>query len=293
MLPGKAMREREMQLFPISICVPVYNEIAFLERTLQSALSQPVAEVVISDNASTDGSYELALSYSKRYAHIKVTRWTSTVTALKNFIRAIACARQPYSIILGAHDILGPDYAAQMYHAIMSHPGAVLAYADVLYVDKKYEIQGTYSYPDKASLQHENPLARIISLSKHLHDGSMWHGLSRRDVYLSMLEYNFKCKVDFYALGYMLLQGKFVHSENSLYTRMDNHAETLAEQAERYTVLFSQRHKITCPFCWVFRKNYQAALLFLKLLGVGGNDHATLKKYFLSRYCNPCSHTLS
>ncbi|MDK9722450.1 MAG: glycosyltransferase family 2 protein [Rhodospirillales bacterium] len=55
------------------VVIPCYNGEATLERTLASALAQPVAPmtVVIVDDASTDGSFKLAQSLAARDARVK------------------------------------------------------------------------------------------------------------------------------------------------------------------------------------------------------------------------------
>ncbi|HWL92235.1 MAG TPA: glycosyltransferase family 2 protein, partial [Phycisphaerae bacterium] len=50
----------------ISICIPCYNSSAFLRRCLASALAvdHPDKEIILVDDASTDGSREIAKDYA-------------------------------------------------------------------------------------------------------------------------------------------------------------------------------------------------------------------------------------
>ena len=52
----------------ISVVIPCYNAAAFLREAIDSALAQtrPADEVIVVDDASTDGSVEVALSYGDR-----------------------------------------------------------------------------------------------------------------------------------------------------------------------------------------------------------------------------------
>ena len=57
----------------LSICIPTYNRAEYLEKSLESLVSQPEfaqIEVVISDNASTDNTEEVCRSYQKKYPNI-------------------------------------------------------------------------------------------------------------------------------------------------------------------------------------------------------------------------------
>lgn len=63
----------------LSICIPTYNRCAYLKNTINSIICQKefldgLAEVVISDNASTDGTEQMARSFALRFANIRYFR---------------------------------------------------------------------------------------------------------------------------------------------------------------------------------------------------------------------------
>lgn len=60
----------------VSIIVPVFNSRPYLERCLNSILEQShkLVEVIIVDDGSTDGSYEISRAYERLYSNIVVVR---------------------------------------------------------------------------------------------------------------------------------------------------------------------------------------------------------------------------
>jgi len=90
----------------LSICIPTRNRAAYLEELLKSIFAQNLqgVEVIISDNASTDGTAALAAKYPgviyhKNYKNIGFDA---------NVIKVISYARAPYCWLMGDDDILYP-----------------------------------------------------------------------------------------------------------------------------------------------------------------------------------------
>ena len=63
----------------LSICIPTYNRVEYLEKTIKSIVSQEEfkngkVEIVISDNASTDATEDLCIKYSSNYKNFIYSR---------------------------------------------------------------------------------------------------------------------------------------------------------------------------------------------------------------------------
>ena len=71
----------------ISLGLPVYNEIRFLNSTLQSIFAQTYEdfELIIVDNASIDGSFELLEKIAKEDSRVKLFRNEKNLGMTKNF----------------------------------------------------------------------------------------------------------------------------------------------------------------------------------------------------------------
>ncbi len=88
-----------------SICIPNYNYERYLGRTIRSVLDQPDAdlEILISDNASTDGSVALAHSFADPRIHIHVN--SVNVGFAGNLDRAARMATGQWMIMLSSDDL--------------------------------------------------------------------------------------------------------------------------------------------------------------------------------------------
>lgn len=92
----------------VSICIPVYNGETFLAETIRSVLEQSFRdfELVILENASRDGSFEVARSFPD--PRIRIERNRETLSQPDNWNRAVQLCRAPLVKLLCADDLLHP-----------------------------------------------------------------------------------------------------------------------------------------------------------------------------------------
>lgn len=95
----------------VSICIPSYNHEAYIEEAINSAINQTYGniEVIIIDDASTDGSQRIISKYTgkSRVGKIILRKENSGMT--KNFNDCIKESRGEYILLMGSDDILIPD----------------------------------------------------------------------------------------------------------------------------------------------------------------------------------------
>jgi glycosyltransferase involved in cell wall biosynthesis len=101
-----------------SICIPNYNYERYLGRTIQSVLDQQGVdlEILISDNASTDGSLEVVREFHDERIRVNVNR--NNVGFTRNLDRAAAMASGDYFIMLSSDDLIRPG-ALKTYQALL------------------------------------------------------------------------------------------------------------------------------------------------------------------------------
>lgn len=122
----------------VSIGLPVYNGERFLAKTLDSILAQTFEdyELIISDNASTDGTEEICRAYTDRDSRIRYHRSERNVGLSINFNRAFQLASGEYFKWLAADDICAPEFVGTCVEMLDAQPHAVLAYPKAKWMDE-------------------------------------------------------------------------------------------------------------------------------------------------------------
>lgn len=114
----------------ISVVIPCYNAAAFLREAIDSALSQtrPADEIIVVDDASTDDSVEMALSYGDRIRLLRSPNAKGTGHgAAAN--RGIMASRGDYIAFLHADDIWVPQHLEKVAGLLDKWPEAVVAFS--------------------------------------------------------------------------------------------------------------------------------------------------------------------
>jgi glycosyltransferase involved in cell wall biosynthesis len=97
----------------VTFGVPVYNGERFLPDTLDSILAQDgdiSFEIVISDNASTDRTYDICKEYAERYSNIRYVRQPMNRGAAANYRAVLEMARGEYFKWNAADDTIAPAF---------------------------------------------------------------------------------------------------------------------------------------------------------------------------------------
>jgi glycosyltransferase involved in cell wall biosynthesis len=134
------------QLPLVSLGMPVRNGAAHLAEALASVLGQDYAnlEILISDNASTDGTPDICRTFAERDPRVRYSRLPEPVDVIPNFRRVLAQAHGAYFTWV-AHDdlLLSPDYLTKIVSFLQRNPDVVLAGSSVSVLD--HEGPGTVS----------------------------------------------------------------------------------------------------------------------------------------------------
>lgn len=117
--------------FLVSIGVPVYNGEAGVARALQSLLAQDHAnlEIVISDNASTDGTRRICEAFSRQDRRVKYHRSDRNMGPSWNFNRVFELSAGEYFMWAAHDDLRHPSFVSACVRRLQECPDAVLCQA--------------------------------------------------------------------------------------------------------------------------------------------------------------------
>ena len=90
------------------MCIPVYRGEQFLGETMRSVLEQTYGdfELVVLDNASTDGTLAIARSFHD--SRVRIVTNPTTLEQPDNWRKAVELSRAPLVKLLCADDLLHP-----------------------------------------------------------------------------------------------------------------------------------------------------------------------------------------
>lgn len=117
----------------VSILIPTYNREHIIKETIECALAQDYSdfEIVICDNASTDGSWSIISEFANKHPKIKIKRNSENLGAVKNWIECIKLADGEFAKILWSDDLISTDFLSRTVPLFNNDVGFVYTATEV------------------------------------------------------------------------------------------------------------------------------------------------------------------
>lgn len=112
----------------LSVCIPTFNRASQLQALLERLLPQCTAEnveVIISDNASTDGTEEICRKACERFPFVRCIRQPENMGYAANVAATVLAASGDYSWLLSDDDRIHPQAVAQIARFLSKNAVAV------------------------------------------------------------------------------------------------------------------------------------------------------------------------
>jgi glycosyltransferase involved in cell wall biosynthesis len=153
----------------VSICCAAYNHVDFIREALDSFLSQSTTfdfEVLVNDDASTDGTAEILAEYAKSHPDIvrplfhktnQTTAGLRNINLAHNFPRA----RGKYLAMCDGDDFwTSPEKLQRQVEYLESHPDCALVFHPIIDFDDGQPLSEGDVFPSSTSNFTEESLAR-------------------------------------------------------------------------------------------------------------------------------------
>ena len=124
----------------VSVIIYNYNYGRYLSACFDSVINQSYQniEILFSDNASTDDSWEIAQSYSQRFPNLFfLARNRKNFGGAANQRNCLSNIRGKYTIFLGSDDLIKPDYISKCVAQLEKHLDAAFVMVHRSILDEK------------------------------------------------------------------------------------------------------------------------------------------------------------
>jgi glycosyltransferase involved in cell wall biosynthesis len=257
----KYARDREPL---VAVGLPCYNSEKYIAESLDCLLAQTFKDfaIIISDNASTEGTESICRRYVARDPRIRYFRNSTNMGMMPNFNRVFSLSNSKYFKWATADDRWHPEMLAKSVAVLEADPNVVVCYPRVVLIDATgVEIK---RYEDELHLQQSDPAQRFLKVMDELRLVNHHLGVLRTDAIRKTSMYGTHVGADVGFVAEMSLYGTFFqlpehlifrrfHPDSSSWER-----KSKEHQARRYHAANAKR----APFnVWRFHLAYFRAVL--------------------------------
>jgi glycosyltransferase involved in cell wall biosynthesis len=228
----------------VSIGLPVYNGERYLRVAVDSILNQTLRdwELIICDNASTDGTEAICRQYAAHDPRVRYFRHPSNIGASQNFRRAFELAHGRYFKWLAVDDYCAPTFLEQCKRTLDLSPETVLCATKVNLIDQDGEVIGPYA--DRQDMSQPRASDRMMARGQQDAMSNAVYGLIRSDVMSRTAVLGDYVGSDEVFLAEMSLYGRFVElPQYLLFRRLHPGAYSWESTSESFREFYAPSKK--------------------------------------------------
>jgi glycosyltransferase involved in cell wall biosynthesis len=205
----------------LSIGLPVYNGEEYLAESLDALLGQTYEdfELIISDNASTDGTDEICRRYAEKDSRIRYVRQAKNIGATPNHNYVFEVSRGELFKWASHDDLYGRELMQRCIEALDERPDVILAHAWQAIIDGSGAVTVPLDYQHKT----DSPRAPVRFRSLLFEPGGDdFYGVIRSDVLRRVKPLDSYHHADRTYVAEIALHGPFYQVPELLYFRRDH-----------------------------------------------------------------------
>jgi glycosyltransferase involved in cell wall biosynthesis len=174
----------------VSLLITVYNEIQFIRKTLESVIGE-ADEIIIGDNASTDGTSEICQEFALKYPEVKYTRHKEDMGCSYNAFFILRQATGQYIRWIGGHDMFSRGSTKNMMDIMEKNPDVVMVYPkNIVILNCDYTVADFVKIDQYGNdILSDSPFVRVESMMRYYYYDSIFFALYKADVLECMFKY--------------------------------------------------------------------------------------------------------
>lgn len=218
----------------VGIGLPVHNGENFLAEALDALLAQTYEdfELIISDNASTDGTAEICQSYAAADRRIRYFRSEENLGASRNFNRAFELSSGEYFKWAAHDDLCEPTFVERCVEVLDQDPSVILSFCRTREIDEHGTV--VKDYVSKVDLASPKPHERLFAMICRHHLLIQVFGLMRADVLRQTHLIGYYVSSDRVLLAELALRGRLYEVPEFLFYRRDHPDQSYRKHRGRH-----------------------------------------------------------
>lgn len=249
------MRRMKMIDPYVSIGLPVYNGAKYIGETIETILSQSYDnfELIISDNASSDGTSKICGSYAEKDKRIRYYRNKVNLGAAYNYNNVFKLSKGKYFKWAAHDDLLSNNYIEKCIEIMENNPSTTICHPKTTIIDAVGNNIGNYN--DLLDFRSKAPHIRLRNYL--FRPAAMWNaifGLIRSSELNKTPLIGSYLASDQVLLGELILLGKVYQIQDRLFLRREhNQRACLAHPTRRGIAIWfdpQNKTKVVLPGKW-------------------------------------------
>ena len=263
----------------ISVIMPCYNHVAYVEQAVVSVIEQEhdSFELIVVDDCSVDGSYELLETLSARYG-FRLIRMESNQGVCAAMNRGLSIARGKFIATMDSDDVMLPNRLSLQSAYLEENEQVGLVGGKVIYIDK----YGSEIKREKADGSGE---VKVLTIGEILYEAFAVGGpvsMYRRDSLSEESPYDERLRVqDFQMTLKVAASGKEVHVLPFWITAYRRHGTNISRT--QYQRQFEDDMRVIEPFAGLAEYRFARRAIINKALkhAVKGSKLYAAKLFFM------------
>lgn len=203
----------------VTIGMPVYNGIAHIEQALRALKDQTFGsyELLVSENASTDGTWEILEKWAADDDRIVLHRQPELIDVQANFQYVLDRAKTEYFMWYAVDDWLAPNYLEELLKVFASDPTCALACAPTTKVELDGSLADKRTPPPPVATSRYSRIRELLDNP----EGTRIYGLFRtcplREARALVMDFEYVWSSDHLVLLSFILNDQIRGSENTTF----------------------------------------------------------------------------